>query len=84
MACDSELATEWPGPDTCDGCTRFGRLALFLRHDALVRMPIRMSLKESINVHEYLLEEKYIAITNFWPSGGSLLYFLIVNLCECT
>ena len=65
MACDSKLATEWPGPDTCDRCTRFGRLATFPRHDALVRMPIRMSLKGSINVHDYLLEEKYTVSTNF-------------------
>ena len=65
MACDSKLATEWPVPDTCDRFTRFGRLAPFPRHDALVRMPIRMSLKGSVNVHECLLEEKYTMSTNF-------------------
>lgn len=65
MACNSELATEWPGPDTCDRCTRFGRLTPFSDHSGQIRVPVRMSLDETVNVLEYSVKETFTVSTNF-------------------
>ena len=73
MACNSELATEWPGPDTCDRCTRFGRLTPVFDHGGQVRMPVRMPLDKSVDVLEYSVKETFTVSTNFQPWVGNLL-----------